>query len=79
MASEKNKEKKSFKNFMIKIGRGIANFFKNIGMELRKVTWLDRKDLFKSTLSVLAVCLIVGALIFGIDTLLQYLIDFVRP
>ncbi len=79
MASNVVKEKKSAKDFFAKIGRAISGFFKGIGSELKKVTWVTGKELFRSTVSVLVVCLVIGALIFGIDTLLKYLVDFVRP
>ena len=79
MASDAKKEKKGIKGFFAKIGRAISGFFKGIGQELKKVTWPTKKELFKSTVSVLAVCLVIGALIFGIDSLLQFLSELVRP
>ena len=80
MASANNAAKKNpgkVKAFFQKIGKAIAGFFKGISGEL-KVTWPTKKELFKSTVSVLAVCLVIGALIFGIDSLLKFLVEFIR-
>lgn len=83
MASAKaNAKKKSggkVSAFFKKIGSAVSGFFKGIFSELKKVTWPTKKELFKSTVSVLAVCLVIGAIIFGIDSLLKVLLDLIRP
>ncbi len=71
-------DKKKKTNFFTKIGRGLSNWFKGIVAELKKVTWPTKKELVKSTVSVLVVCLVIGVLIFGIDTILQELVSLVR-
>lgn len=58
---DKNKSKKNpFKS--------IAGFFKSVNSEGKKVVWPKAKEVFKNTLIVLVVMIIVGAVIYGIDT-----------
>ncbi len=71
-------ETKKKGNIFARIGRGIAGFFKGIISELKKATWPTKKELFKSTVSVLAVCIVIGVLIFGIDAVLKFLVGFLR-
>ena len=81
MASANNAAKKKsggVKGFFQKIGKAISGFFKGISGELKKVTWPTKKELFKSTVSVLVVCIVIGAIIFGIDSLLKFLVEFIR-
>lgn len=47
--------------------KNIIKFFKEIRAELKKVVWLNRQQLTNNTLTVLAVCLIVGAVIWIFD------------
>ncbi|MBP5312759.1 MAG: preprotein translocase subunit SecE [Clostridia bacterium] len=80
MANDNEKNKKGFKAFMSKIGHAISGFFSKIFDQLKKVTWPTKKELLKSTISVLVVCFFIGALIFGIDSILRFILDFlVRP
>ena len=76
MAAAKSKETK--KNIFARVGGAVAGFFKGISCELKKVTWPTKKELFKMVLSVLIVCVVIGGIIFGIDTLLQLLVDWIR-
>ena len=52
----------------------IAGFFKGIVAEIKKVTWPTKKQVALNTLSVLAFCLVIGAIIwlsdFGLDALM---------
>jgi preprotein translocase subunit SecE len=61
--AEKKSEKKSKKNPF----KAIASFFKSVRSEGRKVVWPKAKEVFKNTLVVIVVILIVGVIIFGID------------
>ena len=71
MAKEK-KEKKP--NIFKRIGKEVAGFFKGIVAEIKKVTWPTKKQVISNTLSVLAFCLVIGAVIwladFGLDALM---------
>lgn len=77
MAKEKEKkEKKS--NFFKRACSAVAGFFKGIVSEIKKVTWLTKKQVVSNTLSVLAFCLVVGAVIWlsdlGLDALMSLIV-----
>jgi preprotein translocase subunit SecE len=57
-------------------GKRVIRFFKDIRSELKKVIWPSREQLFKSTVSVLLICLLVGAVIWISDELLGMLVDW---
>ena len=68
-----------------KKSNGFVNFFKNIGSklkgmwsELKKVSWPKFSKVVKNTGIVLVVVLIFGAVIFGIDSGLQALLNLVK-
>lgn len=72
-AAEKKKNKKPANpdgNFFVRAGKAIKKFCKDLKGEIKKIVWPDAKTVFKSTAVVLAVVLVVGLVIFGIDTLL---------
>ncbi len=45
----------------------IVKFFKDIRTELKKVIWPSRKQLINSTISVLLICLLLGAVVWVSD------------
>ncbi|MDO8530525.1 MAG: preprotein translocase subunit SecE [bacterium] len=45
----------------------INSFFKEVYVELKKVSWLTRKEVLRYTLIVLGVTLFVAALLGGLD------------
>lgn len=53
---KKTKKKGSFKNY-----------FRDMKLELKKVTWLTKQELIKYTLTVLIVTAIIAAIIFVFD------------
>ena len=57
--------------FMVKIFKKLKSFFANLKAELKRVIWPDRKRLIQSTATVLAICLIIGMILFLIDGFLQ--------
>ena len=57
-------------NFFVRAGKAIKKFFKDLRGETKKIVWPDAKTVFKSTAIVLAVVIVVGLVIFGIDQLL---------
>ncbi|MBR3919948.1 MAG: preprotein translocase subunit SecE [Clostridia bacterium] len=77
MAKEKEKKEKK-PNFFKKAGSAIAGFFKGIVSEIKKVTWPTKKQVVSNTLSVLAFCLVVGAIIWlsdlGLDALMSLIV-----
>ena len=60
-----------------KFGKKIVKFFSDIKSELKKVIWPDRKKLIQSTVTVLAICAIMAALVFVIDKVLSTTLDAV--
>ncbi len=60
MADSKNKVK------FLKRG---ATFFKEIRSELKKVIWPSKSQLINNTLTVIAFCIVVGAIIWIADNL----------
>ena len=60
-----------------RIGLKIAGFFKGIISEIKKVTWPTKKQVLSNTLSVLAFCLVVGAVIWIADFCLQSLMSLI--
>jgi len=57
-------------------GKKIARFFKDIKAELKKVIWPTKEQLIKNTISVLAICLLVGAVIWVSDALMGKLVEW---
>ena len=47
-------------------------FFKGVKSEFKKITWPDKKSLFKQTLAVILVSLVVGVIIAALDSVLQF-------
>ncbi len=49
------------------ITQRINNFFKEVYVELKRVSWLPRKDVFRYTVIVLVVTFVVAAFLGGLD------------
>lgn len=58
------------------IPQRVVRFFKDYKSEAKKIVWPNRKTVFKNTLIVLAMCLIIGAFIWVLDFGLAKLLDF---
>lgn len=61
---------------LAELRKRFVRFFKDIKSELKKVIWPTRKQLINSTISVLLICLLVGAVIWISDGLLGKLIEW---
>ncbi len=48
----------------------IINFFSDVTKEMKKVTWPKKEELRESTVIVLVSCLIIGAFVYAVDTIL---------
>ena len=53
------------------------SFFKGVKSEFKKITWPDKSSLLKQTVAVIGVSLVVGVLIAGLDSIIQFLMSFV--
>ncbi|MCC8023368.1 MAG: preprotein translocase subunit SecE [Clostridiales bacterium] len=70
--------KKKKPNIFVRMGRGIAGFFKNFRGEIKKIVWPDRATVLRNTVVVLVVVLIAGFAIFLVDTALTQTITWVK-
>lgn len=49
------------------IRKNLVKFFRDVRTELKKVIWPTREQLTNNTVTVLLMCLIVGAIIWAAD------------
>ena len=75
MAKENNKNGKP--NIFSRAISKVTDFFKGIFSEIKKVTWPTKKQVVSNTLSVLAFCLVVGAIIWLADLGLKSLLNYI--
>ena len=61
--TDKKSDKKAKKNPF----KAIGSFFKSVKNEGKKVVWPKAAEVWKNTLTVLVVILILGVIIYGID------------
>ena len=68
MAKEKeNKDKVEKKQKPAGQKRSIGRYFKEVGAELKKVSWCSKKELVSNTLTVLAFVILMSAIIYVLD------------
>lgn len=48
--------------------RSLVRYFKDVKNELKKVIWPTREQLVNNTVTVLLTCLVIGALIWIVDS-----------
>ena len=53
------------------------SFYTNIASEYKKIIWPKKEELAKQTLVVIVICLIFGAIIFGMDSVFAAVLRFV--
>ena len=51
------------------------SWFTELKSEFRKIIWPDKKSLFRQTVAVVIVSVLLGLLIAGIDYVVQYGLD----
>jgi len=56
------------------IGTRIKSFLKEVYLELKKVNWLNRRELLRYTLIVIAVTFVVAFFLGSLDYIFTYLI-----
>ena len=69
-AKDKDKSKKASAK---KPKKGIVKYFKDAKAEFKKVVWPTPKATTNNTIVVIAVCLVAGLFIFGVDSLFAFL------
>ncbi len=52
-----------------------TSFFRGVKQEFKKISWPSLNDAFKQTIVVTVVSVIVGLLIWAVDTAIQYGFD----
>ena len=55
----------------------ISNYFGDVRQELQKVSWPTRPELYGSTIIVLVMCIIMSIFVFGIDQILNRLLNLI--
>lgn len=53
-----------------------VKFWEGVKSEFKKITWPDKDSLFKQSIAVVIISIVVGALIAVLDFGLQYGVDF---
>ena len=55
----------------------ISKYFGEVSQELSKVSWPTREQLYGSTVVVLVLCILLSVFVFGVDFILNRLLEFV--
>jgi preprotein translocase subunit SecE len=55
----------------------VSKYFSDVSQELSKVSWPSREELYGSVVVVVVLCAILSVFIFGVDTLLNRLLEVV--
>lgn len=66
---EKKKDDKKAKD---KKGFSFSNWFAAHKAEYKKIVWPTKQEVAKETVIVLVLCFVLGAIIFGLDTGINY-------
>lgn len=66
-------EEKNTKNAEKNGNRSVSQFINKHMGEYRKIIWPTKEELFKQTVTVICLSLIVGAIIWGYDEVFEYL------
>ena len=53
-----------------------TSWFQGLKQEFKKISWTDRKSVFKQTVAVVSVSVVVGLIIALMDWMIQYGVDF---
>ncbi|MBQ1680747.1 MULTISPECIES: preprotein translocase subunit SecE [Agathobacter] len=53
-----------------------TSWFSGLKAEFSKIVWPDRKSLVRQTIAVIAVSVVVGLIIAGLDWVIQYGVNF---
>ncbi len=72
-----NTQQKGFIGAVKKLGLKIGKTFLDIRSELKKVIWPDRRKLVSSTMTVVAICLVFGIVIWVVDGILSLVLESV--
>ena len=65
-------------NVFVRFGKGIARFFRDGKAEVKKVVWPQPSTVIHHAGIEHLILVALGALIYGLDTLLMYLIGIIN-
>lgn len=68
------KKKGGFKAGLQHMGHGIAKWWRELKSELKKIVWPNRQTVMKNTGVVLMVIVVVGAAVWVMDAVFEYVI-----
>lgn len=51
-------------------------FFKSVSIEFKKIIWPDKNTMFKQSIAVVAISIVLGIIIAAIDALAKYGVNF---
>ena len=54
----------------------MAHFFKGVKAEFKKISWPDKNKLFKQSVAVVCISVVLGLIISVLDTIIQYGVNF---
>ena len=52
-------------------------FFKTVAIEFKKIVWPSKEDVFRQSVAVTVIAIVVGILITVFDFLIQYGVNFI--
>jgi preprotein translocase subunit SecE len=55
----------------------IRGFFSDVSKEMKKVSWPTQDQLKESTMVVVATCVVFATLVFAIDRVVVFLLEFI--
>ena len=55
----------------------VSKYLSEVNQELSKVSWPSREELYGSTLVVVVLCIILSVFIFGVDFILNRLLEII--
>ena len=59
-----------------KSGNRVVRFFKEVKSEMKKVVWPSKKQVIKNTLIVIAAVVLIGVVIWALDMLFSFGLEF---
>lgn len=60
-----------------RLNRGFKSYFKEVGREMKKVSWPTKQETNRLTGVVLAVCFIIGVLLTGLGFVAEMVVNLV--
>ena len=75
--AEKAEKAEKKQGFFVRAGDSLTRFFRDTKGEIKKIVWPTPQSVMKSTGVVLATIVVIGAFVFGLDTLLINLLGLI--